>query len=125
MKVADLSPQVVERLKKWRWDRIVEKHEGPFDWAWRLEDAYAEFMSIDGCDVLLPVDKEQHDKITILRCIPSKDGNTLTIFLKDRTYAETPDEEFFCAGFLAICDKLPGENFYVAIVYHEWFMVKN
>ena len=29
------------------------------------------------------------------------------------------------AGFVAICDKFPDEEFYVAIVYHEWFMVEN
>jgi hypothetical protein len=26
------------------------------------------------------------------------------------------------AGFLAVCERLPGEQFFVASVYHEWFI---
>ena len=29
------------------------------------------------------------------------------------------------AGFLAICDKVPGEEWFIAIVYHEWFIIEN
>lgn len=125
MKVADLSPGTLERLKKWCWDRILRKHEGPDDWARTLAVRDPDFMTINSHEVLLPIPKDQHGNITILRCILSDDGNTLTIFLKDRTYAPTPEEEFFSGGFLAVCDKFPGEDFYVAIVYHNWFMVVN
>ena len=37
MKFADLKPEIVEKLKTRRYDRIVEKHEGPRDWKWQIE----------------------------------------------------------------------------------------
>ena len=125
MRFADLPPATRERLNAWRWDRIIEKHEGPWSWGDTLRYTDAEFTSIDGRDVLLPLDAEQRPNVTILRTIVSEDQRTLTIFLKDTTYATDPEYEFFMAGFVAICDKFPGEDFYVAVVYHEWFMVEN
>lgn len=32
MKLSDLSPVVRERLNAMRYDRIIEKHEGPWSW---------------------------------------------------------------------------------------------
>ena len=32
MNLAELSPQTVDRIKAYRWDRIIEKHEGPETW---------------------------------------------------------------------------------------------
>ena len=125
MKLSSLSPATRERLDAWRWDRIIEKHEGPLSWADTFRYADADFIPVDGRDVLLPLDREQHANVTILRTIISEDQQTLTIFLKDTTYVRNPEDEFFMAGFVAICDKFPDEEFYVAIVYHEWFMVQN
>lgn len=125
MKIADLSSETKERIKTYRWDRIIEKHEGPEDWADVLKYHEPEFITVDGRDVLLPVDKEHHAHITILRCIPSQDGQTLTIFLKDTTYVENPESEMFQAGYVAICEKVKGEEFFIATVYHEWFIINN
>ena len=125
MKIADLSPQTFERLKKWRYDSIVEKHEGPWDYAGVFTYGNPEFMEINGKTVLLPLDGKQRPNVTILRCVESKDGNVLTIFLKDTTFVENPQHEFLEAGFRAICEKFPGEEFFVATVYHEWFMETN
>lgn len=125
MEVSALSPETLDRLKSWRWDRIIEKHEGPLSWEDTFRYADVEFISIDGRDVLLPLDAEQHPNVTILRTIVSEDQQTLTIFLKDTTYVTNPEDEFFMAGFVAICDRFPGEAFYVAVVYHEWFIVEN
>jgi hypothetical protein len=67
----------------------------------------------------LPVAQLQHANITILRTIWSADGRSLTLFLKDTTrYDDT-----FSSGFLAVCDRIPGEAFFLAIVYHEWFII--
>ena len=116
IQLADLSQDVLARAREMRWDRIIEKHEGPWTWAPWIDNFDVEFMNIGGYDVLLPVEKENHPNITILRLIVSEDHNTLTIFLKDTTYYEG-----MFAGFLAVCDRFPGENWYIAIVYHEWF----
>lgn len=125
MKIADLSPETLERLKKWRYDSIVEKHEGPWDYEGVLSYGSPEFMEIGGKTVLLPLDDEQRPNVTILRCIEGKGGDALTIFLKDTTFVENPQHEFLEAGFLAFCERFPNEDFFVATIYHEWFMETN
>jgi hypothetical protein len=116
IRLADLSPDVLGRARAMRWDRIIEKHEGPETWAYYIDDGDVEFMNVEGFDVLLPVEQENHANIEILRVIVSGDQNSLTIFLKDTTY-----ETGMFAGFLAVCDRFPGQDWYLAIVYHEWF----
>ena len=125
MRLSDLAAEVAQRLPSFRWDRIIEKHEGPEDWdsVFRYQDP--EFMRIQERDVLLPVDREHHANITVLRCIPSEDGQSLTLFLKDTTHVPDPRSEQFLAGFVAVCDRFPGQDFFVAILYHEWFIIKN
>ncbi len=125
MKLADLSPELLERIKSWRYDRILEKHEGPENWSSVLEYYNSEFLRLDGHDVLLPLERENLPNISLLRCIESKDGKTLTLFLKDTTYVTNPRNEFFDAGRIAICEKVAGAEFYIAVVYHAWFMVDN
>lgn len=125
MKLADLSPQAIKKIQSYRYDRIIEKHEGPEDWSAVLKYYHPEFLEINGYDVLLPIDRDHHSNITILRYIVSDDGQSLTIFLKDTTYVPDPQDEMFYAGFVAVCDKVPGETFYLAILYHEWFIINN
>lgn len=120
MRLSDLSPELRERASRRRWDRIIEKHEGPWEWRYLLDEGDAEFLTIDGFDVLLPVGAEQHPNITILRSIPSADGSSLTIFLKDTTWYDDP----FMSGFLAVCDRFESEPWYIAIAYHEWFIIE-
>jgi hypothetical protein len=121
MKLSNLSPEVIEKIKSYRWDGILGKHEGPETWDSVLEYGNPELMEIDGHHVLLPIRKKEHPNITILRCIPSADDNTLTLFLKDTTYVD----DMFESGFMAVCDRFPGEDFFLAIVYHEWFIFEN
>ncbi len=125
MNLASLSPATRERLNAWRWDRIIEKHEGPARWESTLRYAEPDFMTIDGRDVLLPIGREQHPNVTVLRAIVSDDEQVLTLFLKDTTYVTSQEYEMFEAGYLAVCDRFPGEAFYVAVVYHEWFIIEN
>ena len=114
MRLQSLPPDVRERLAKLRWDRIIEKHEGPEDWSYLLKDDYVDFLQIDGFNVLLPVFKDKHTNVTVDRCIVSNDGKTLTIFLRDTTY-----ETGMLAGYLAVCERVPEQDWFVAIVYHE------
>ncbi len=120
MKIANLSPETLEKIKSVRWDRIIEKHEGPERWESVLRYYEPEFIEIEGHWVLLPVEESRHPNITILRSIWSADGNSLTLFLKDTTYDDDP----FFSGFMAVCDKVKGENFFLAILYHEWFVIE-
>jgi hypothetical protein len=121
--LASLPQPVIDQIAARRWDRIIEKHEGPWPWASTLRTHNPEFLTIAGYDVLLPVPKQHHAAITILRCIPSADGESLTIFLKDATYAPSPDDERLYAGFVAVCDRFRGQPFFVAHLYHEWFII--
>ncbi|MBI4639650.1 MAG: hypothetical protein HY731_03090 [Candidatus Tectomicrobia bacterium] len=125
MKLSDLSPTVIERIKSYRYDCIIEKHEGPERWASVLEYYEPEFMVINEYNVLLPIAQKRHSNIKILRCIVSDSGQTLTLFLKDTTNITDPRDELFFAGRVAICDKLEGEEFFLAILYHEWFIIEN
>ncbi len=119
MKIADLPNDVYDKINSWRYDRILEKHEGPEKWSSMLSGT--EIMSVDGCNVLLPIPEEWMPNITILRSILSVDNNSLTIFLKDTTHSSS-EYEFFEAGRVAVCDKIVGTDVFLAILYHEWFM---
>jgi hypothetical protein len=121
MKLNEVPAEVLERVEACRWDRIIEKHEGPWDWRYDLKDDYVEVMNIDGFDVLLPIDKHHHTNVTIDRCSPSSDGTTLTIFLHDRSYDMGMD---MFAGRLAVCERVPEQNWFIAIVYHECWVTR-
>jgi hypothetical protein len=120
MKVADLSPEILAKIKPVQWDRILEKHEGPEDWAGEFRYGNPEFLMVEGHPVLLPVDQSQHPNITILRTIFSRDGNSLTLFLQDTTHGT----DWYSSGYMAVCDKVAGESFFLAILYHEWFVIE-
>lgn len=126
MKIADLSPEIIERIKQIRYDQFLEKHEGPWDWASEFEYGEPEFMQFASFDVLLPLEKKQFLNITLLRLIVSSDTKTLTIFLKDTTYYSDSDEDhLFNTGRIAICEKMNGTEFYVATLFHACFIVPN
>jgi hypothetical protein len=140
-RLADLPQATLEAIAARDYDRFVEKHEGPWSWASYLPaDADetsadeplaifpfqpAEFLRVGGHDVLLPVGQDQHPYISILHTIISEDGRYLTLFLRDRTlavryphYGEDPFDQF-----VAICLQLPGEDFFLALLYHQWLQV--
>jgi hypothetical protein len=125
MKLTDLSPSIMARLRQMLFDRFINKHEGPWDWDSVLDHHQPECLHLDGYNVLLPVPKDQHPNISLVRCIVGDFRNSLTLFLKNTTYAEDPRSDLFLAGFVAICDRFPDQDFYVTILYHEWFMVTN
>jgi hypothetical protein len=122
MKLTDLSGAAQERIRRLRYDCILEKHEGPEKWADALEWDDPDFLDVNGHSVLLPVPASDHPNITVLRVIEGDQARSLTLFLKNTTRVPDPRQEAFFAGFLAVCDKLEGEDFFVAIVYHEWFL---
>lgn len=120
MKLVALSQETLEKIKSVQWDRIIEKHEGPEDWAAVLRYSEPEFIMVEGHPVLLPIDKSHHAKITIIRTILSMDGKSLTLFLQDTTFDDDP----FFSGFMAVCDRIVNEEFFLAILYHEWFVIE-
>lgn len=118
MKVSDIPPAVRQRIATRRFDWLIEKHEGPWPWDHWLRDDELEFVRVNNFDVLLPLEREQQANVTVLRCIVGDGDQTLTVFLKDTTY-----ESGIFAGRVAVCEKEAGEPWYVATLYHEWFII--
>ena len=138
MTLDSLSVPVLEKLKTTRYDRIIEKHEGPETWDWLVSPARAsdnsalqmwpdydevaetpEFLEIGGQSVLLPIGRKRHENLTVLHYFFGEDRKKLVLYLKDTTYGN----DWSDAGFVAICDLFAPEPFYVATLYHEWFLI--
>lgn len=127
MRVADLSKRAMDLIRRYRYDRILEKHEGPWDWSDVLDGYEPEFLTVGGRAVLLPLGRKHHRKIKMERVIASDDGKVLTLLFTDTTHADEEDEmelKFF-SGRVAICEKVSGEDFFIATLYHERYVVKN
>jgi hypothetical protein len=131
MRLADLSPERRAWLAAARWDRIIEKHEGPEDWRWELAQSdtpsspeRVDFLTLGGYDVLLPIPVEQHPKVSLLWLIRSADQQILTLYVKNMQWAEWyPGGDYWSTvGFLAVCERAPEGDWYVAILYHEAFL---
>jgi hypothetical protein len=141
MKLADLSEATRQKIAKVRWDRIVGRHESPWDWHCLVDDEsepfifanrpdyspftrnlddVPEFLTIDERPVLLPIPRKYHSNIEIGRTIWSADGNSVTIFLTDTTFGN----DWSDMGFLAVCDKVAEEDFWLTILYHEWCVIE-
>lgn len=140
MKLADLPPEVIDDLsneQQWRLDidpGFDTKHE--FWMAWRHflilpaqdssfspnpNDELAEFLNFQGYNVLIPVPRNHHPDIQLIRLIPSLDQSTLTIFLHDSFHKEWFEDSWRARyGFLAVADRYVkfGCDFYVASYYH-------
>lgn len=143
MKIRDLPQQVLDDLcqeQQWRLDidpGFDSKHE--FWMAWhhflqlpeesyfsRTENSLAEFLTVEGYNVLLPVPRSHHSSIDMIRLIPSADQQTLTVFLQDsyhRDWFTQPTNARY--GFLAIADRYLkfGCDFYLASYYHFSYLV--
>lgn len=86
MKLADLSEATRQKIAKVRWDRIIEKHEGPEDWSCLVDDGsdrvifvnrpdydpftrqiedIPEFLIVNNHPVLLPIPRKYHPNIEI------------------------------------------------------------
>lgn len=118
MRLADLSLDIRQQIAERRFDLFVEKHEGPWSWEWWLKNYAIEFLRVDSFDVLLPVEQRNHKNLMILRSIVGDNGQVLTIFLKDTTY-----ESGVFAGRVAVCERVAGEQWYLATLYHEWLII--
>ncbi len=150
MKLVELPSEVIKDLcqeDKWRLDiapGFDSKHEFWMVWrhfiALRKLTAYseaeaeveaeaedlAEFYNLDGVEVLLPVPRSHHPFMKIIRCLPSADGQTLTIFVHDSYHKSWfTEEEDARYGFLAIADRYQkyGCDFYLASYYHFAYLL--
>jgi hypothetical protein len=132
-----ISEETRKKISDSWFDRIIEKHEGPFNWKYLLErnpetdemlqrlypnydpiGDIPEFIDINGAFiVLLPRGRKHNANLNILHYFLSQDSKKAVIYLTDSTFEENE-------GFIAICDLFEPENFYVATLYHEWFITQ-
>ena len=143
MKLADLPQAVLDDLcqdNQWRLDidpGFDSKHE--FWMAWhhfltlpddlyspRTEDSLADFLTVEGYNLLLPVPRSYHSSISPIRLLPGADQQALTLFLQDsyhRDWFTRPSDARY--GFIAIADRYQkfGCNFYLASYYHFAYLV--
>ncbi|MBE9009750.1 hypothetical protein IQ250_05985 [Pseudanabaenaceae cyanobacterium LEGE 13415] len=143
MKLTDLPQAVLDDLcqdQQWRLDidpGFDSKHE--FWMAWHhflkltqssyysgTEDDLAEFLTLEGYSILLPVPRSHHASIRLIRLIPSADQQTLTLFLQDSYHQDWFTEPSNARyGFLAIADRYQKHDcdFYIASYYHFSYLV--
>jgi hypothetical protein len=118
IKVSDLPESEISRIKELSYDHFDEGKHETGSWEYAIDEA--EFIVIANRNVLLPIDKKHHKNLTILRDILSADKNSITVFFNNSTY-EAED------GYIAFCDKVPGQNYYIATLLHGCFLflIKN
>ena len=69
--IAQLPKDTLDKIKAYRYDYFIEKHEGPARWETMFRYGQPEFLDIGGQAVLLPVGRDHHPNITVLRSIVS------------------------------------------------------
>ena len=127
LKVADLTPEQLAKFSWWRCDQLYEKHESWGNWESDLQYNSGQFVDIGGKAVLLPHLPEDPSKLLVDDYSLSDDQRVITIFLRDYTFVDDPDNpdrwDDMSSGYVAICYQPQGESFYVAVVYHSRYVV--
>jgi hypothetical protein len=126
MRLSELSSEERERLARYSLDWLHEKRER---WPWEYLFSMAEFLAVQGCDVLLPVPADHHPNITIERLFAADD--MLVLYLRDPTAWDRfevsteadKDEREFHSCFLAVCVREPEFGCYIAVAFHECMLM--
>lgn len=123
----DLTPEQIAKFGWWRCDQLYEKHESWGNWQESLKYQEGYLIEVSGHPILLPHLPEDPTKLHVDDYTLSADGVVMTIFLKDFSYidnAENPSSwDLMTSGYVAICYRVEGEEFYVAVVYHARYVV--
>ena len=145
MKLADLSPEVIDDLcsdersrldidpgfdskhEFWmRWEHFLTIPDDGSSFFEKSEDDLADFLNFNGFDVLLPVSRTHHPYIQLIRLIPSFEQLSLTLILHDSLHQEWFTDSWGARyGFLALADRYQkfGYDFYLANYYHFSYLV--
>lgn len=120
MKLHDVSPELIEHLKTYSIDEMVEKHES-FTWEWSLNHGDVEFLNLGGYDVLLPVSIEQHPNVQFGRSVHDPAGNLLILFVTDTTF----DKNLDFAGRMAVCRRVSDTDAFITVMYHATYLIED
>ena len=116
--IADLDEETFAKIGSCQCDFYVNNSEELLTWKRLLEDQVADFFSIRGRNILLPVGRESCDRLEVLNCLISEDHESMTLFLKD-----TSDTTGLSASRTAVCNRFPGEEWYIAVLYQEQILM--
>lgn len=141
--IGDIPAPILERIKQLRYDRILEKHEGPWNWSSALKYGDACILSLTEKKadvigtVLMPFDERFLEDIEVTFCDTMPDGmggGKLLLFfvcpsLAGYDNAEGRNRQW--SGFCAVCNRIPiddesteYEDFYVTVMLHETFFLE-
>jgi len=145
MKLADLPKEVIDDLcqeDNWRldidpgfdakhefwmsWRHFIKLPESSFPYYQMSEDDLADFLNLNGFNILLPVSRSHHPSMELIRLIPSADAKTITLYLHDSFFEDWfRSERDARYGFLAVADRYEkfGCNFYLASYYHFCYLL--
>jgi len=81
----------------------------------------ADFLSLNGYDILLPIEARHHPYIHVVQSMMSADQDVLVLFVKDTTFAAESglDPTDVWVAYFALCIRAPSSNWYVAVAFHE------
>lgn len=127
LKVADLSPEQIAKFLWWRCDQLYEKHESWGNWGSTLEYHSGQFVDIEGHPILLLHLPDDLSNLLIDDYALSADELVMTLFLRDYSFVDDPenldDWDTMSSGYVAICYRPEGEQFYAAVIYHARYIV--
>jgi hypothetical protein len=140
--ISDIPTETLNAIKKLRYDRILEKHEGPWTWESALKYDNACIVQFKNKNqtfveftVLMPFPEHHKAQIKTVFCADAEHEGVKTIFFTCPSlagYDETETNLQWC-GFCAVCREIsiPGtdwlENaapFYVTVLLHETFLIE-
>ena len=112
--VADLPPEVLKKIKKLAYDQFLEKHE-LYDYEYLINHHLNDLVFIEaaGYYVLTPHSGSDYERITFHRCNVSKNEHMIILFYT----LDTNDGA--TVHLFAICERVPNEDIFVALVVHE------
>lgn len=132
--IADIPSELLDKIKKLRIDRFIEKHEGPWEWEsfLKYDDACLVHLKAGSgayrYSVLLPFAERHKTTFEEVLCTESSDMLTLFFVCPSLAGMEGEKDNRRWSSFCAICREVPAyglfddTTLYVAILLHEVYL---
>ena len=132
--IADIPSELLDKIKKLRLDRFIEKHEGPWEWEsfLKYDDACLVHLKAGSrayqYTVLMPFAARHKATFEEVLCTESSDMLTLFFVCPSLAGMEGEKDNRRWSSFCAICREVPAyglfedTTLYVAILLHEVYL---
>lgn len=132
--IADIPSELLDKIKKLRLDRFIEKHEGPWEWESFLKRDNACLVHLKAGSrayqytVLMPFAARHKATFEEVLCAESSDMLTLFFVCPSLAGMEGEKDNRRWSSFCAICREVPAyglfddTTLYVAILLHEVYL---